>query len=133
METAWVAYDKINSLTLGCINLPEGKEVKCYIGPIKALPHVTTKLVHPSVTLGGRKLIFPIELESGYYIDFRSMTDCKIYGPKGEVVREVKPQGEVPILKAGGNRVEFNCGVDSSVSARANVTVISQDDQAFGK
>ncbi|MCC6823618.1 MAG: hypothetical protein IT579_23085 [Verrucomicrobia subdivision 3 bacterium] len=133
VETAWLAYDKINSLTFGCINLPKGKEVKCYIGPIKALPHVTTKLVNPSVTLGGRKLIFPIELESGYYIDFRSMTDCKIYSPKGEVVREVKPQGEVPILKAGENRVEFNCGVDSSVSARANVTVISQDNQAFGK
>lgn len=124
---------KVNSLTFGCINLPKGKEVKCYIGPIKALPHVTTKLVNPSVTLDGRKLIFPIELESGYYIDFRSMTDCKIFSPKGEVVREVKPQGEVPILKAGENRVEFNCGVDSSVSARANVTVISQDNQAFGK
>jgi hypothetical protein len=84
VETAWVAYDKINSLTLGCINIPQGKEVKCYISPITALPHVTTKLVDPSVKIGGKKIIFPIELESAYFIDFRSMTECKVYGLKGE-------------------------------------------------
>jgi len=32
------------------------------------------------VTMGGKKLTFPIELESGQYLEFRSLTDCKVYG-----------------------------------------------------
>ena len=133
VETAWIAYDKINSLTVGCIEIPRGREVKCYLSPIKALPHVTTKLTKPSITIGGKTIVFPIELESGCYIDFRSMMDCRAYGPKGELVGEIKPQGEVPVLRAGENQVEFDCGIDSPVSARANVTVISRDDKALGR
>jgi hypothetical protein len=128
LEGNWVTYDNIVNLTLGCINIPSGKEVKCYISPIKALEHITVKLSNPSVTIGDSTVTFPLQLESGSYLEFRSMTDCKVYGPKGEFVCEVKPQGEVPVLKAGENQIEFNCGIDSAVKARATVTVISQDD-----
>jgi hypothetical protein len=133
VETAWVAYDKINSLTVGCINIPKDKEVKCCIGPIKALPHITTKLANPSVTINATTITFPIQLESGYYIEFRSLTDCKVYGPTGERVSEITPQGEVPFLRPGDNQVEFNCGIDAPVSVRANVTVISQDNKTLGR
>jgi hypothetical protein len=133
VETAWVAYDQINRLTLGCLNIPQGREVKCYLGPIKALPHVITRLLNPSVTMGGKKLTFPIELESGEYLDFRLLTDCKVYGRQGEVLRTVRPQGEVPVFRAGDNQVAFDCGVDSPVNVRANVTLISQDQRTFGK
>ncbi len=133
METAWVAYDKIDSLTVGCINIPKDKEVRCCISPIKALPYVTTRLANPSVTIGGKRITFPTQLESGYYIDFRSSADCKVYGPQGELVGEIKPQGEVPVLKAGENQVEFNCGIDSPVNPRASVTIISRDNKALGR
>lgn len=133
VETAWVAYDQINSLTLGCINLPKGKAIRCHLSPIKALPHVITKLINPSVTIGGKTLTFPVQLQSGEYLEFRSLEDCKIYGRKGEVVRAVQPQGEVPLLKAGENEVRFDCGLNRPVNLRANVTVISRDQQVFGK
>jgi len=133
VETAWVAYDKINSLTLGCINLPIGKEVECFVGPVKALPHVTARLINPSITLGGKRVVFPIELESGYYIDFRSMNDCKVYAPDGKVAWTIKPQGDVPMLKAGENRLEFDCRISPAVNTRANITVISHDEQTIGK
>lgn len=133
VETAWVAYNQINSLTLGCINLPAGKNVECFIGPIKALPQITSKLINPSVTLGGKRLQFPIELQSGCYIDFRSMNDCKVYGPNGEVIGNLQPQGEVPVLKAGDNQLEFDCQIQPAVNARANITVISRDSETIGK
>ncbi len=129
VETAWVSYDRINSLTIGCIDIPRGREVRCYISPIKALPHVPAKLTNPSITIDGKTVEFPVALESGYYIDFRSMLDCELYGPKGELVGDIKPQGEVPVLRAGENQIEFRCGIDSPVQPRANITVISKDEK----
>lgn len=132
VETAWVAYDKIDSLTLGCIEIPLGKPVTCYISPIKALPHVTTRLSNPAVKIGGTQIVFPVDLESGQYIDFRSMGDCKVYGPKGDLVCEIRPKGEIPVLQAGENQVEFTSGIDKPVNPRAVVTVISHDTETFG-
>jgi len=66
-----------------------------------------------------------VEIESGCYLEFRSMSDCKLYGPKGELLREVAPEGDMPVLEAGDNRVEFTCDARGGVSARAYVTVIS--------
>ena len=133
LEANTVTYDKIDSLTLGCTNIPSGKDTKCYLGPIKALNHVKTKLSNPSVSIGGAKISFPTQMESGCYLEFRSMADCKLYGPKGELLGDVKPQGEVPTLNAGENSVEFNCGIDGDVNARATVTLISEDETALGK
>jgi len=133
IETFWVDYTKLNSLSLGYINLPTGKDVKCYLSPIKALPHVKAKLVNPSVTIGDATIIFPTKIESGCYLEFHSINDCKLYGPKGELISDVKPQGDVPIMKSGENQVKFNCSVESGIGARANVTMITQGDTALHK
>ena len=51
-----------------------------------------------------------------------------MYDAKGELIGDIKPQGDVPQLEAGNNVVQFSCNVPEGVSARANVTIISQDD-----
>ena len=43
-----------------------------------------------------------------------------------ELLAELKPQGEVPILEEGENEVSFTCDAAASASPRANVTVICQ-------
>ncbi len=121
-----VNYGHVETLSLWYNNLPPNRTVTCYLGPIKALPLMKMKLRHPAVTVGGQTILFPVEIESGCYLEFRSMSDCKLYGPQGEVVAEVSPQGDVPFLEAGDNRVEFHCMTAPSGSARANVTVITQ-------
>jgi hypothetical protein len=90
------------------------------------LPLVEGKLRHPSVTVGGQTILFPVEIESGCYLEFRSRSDCQLYGPQGELVAAVEPQGDVPLLEAGENQVKFTCEAPEGVSARAYVTVISQ-------
>lgn len=133
VETAWVAYDKINSLSIGCINLPKDQSVSCYFSPVRALPHVVTRLAHPSVMLGGNRLVFPVELESGQYLEFQSMQDCKVYGRRGEVVRTLQPQGQVPVLRAGENEICFSTGSNRPVKVRATVTVISHSSEVLGR
>ena len=114
-------------------NLAKGEEVKCYLSPVKALAHVKAKLVNPSITIAGRQITFPTTLTSGSYLEFRSRTDCRVYDPKGELLDEVTPKGDIPQLEAGGNVVQFSCNVAEGVSARANVTIISQDEQFVGE
>lgn len=121
-----VDYKNIASLSLWYNNLPEDQTVECYLSPIKALPLKNVKLGNPAITVGGKTIAFPVEIESGYYLEFRSMSDCKLFGPKGELLCEVKPEGALPILESGDNQVEFTCEVPGDVSARANVTVISE-------
>jgi hypothetical protein len=56
------------------------------------------------------------------------MSDCKLYSTKGELISEVEPQGDMPILEVGENQIKFTCEVSADASPRANVTVISQEE-----
>ncbi|MBN2308930.1 MAG: hypothetical protein JXR94_08175 [Candidatus Hydrogenedentes bacterium] len=121
-----VDYGQIKRVNLWYNNLPKEKRVTCYLSPIRAVPLVKAKLANCRVTIDGRTLVLPGEAESGSYIEFNSMSDCKLYGPKGELIREMVPEGEQPVLEAGENAVSFDCDVPEGMSARAYVTVISQ-------
>ena len=135
-----VEFGHVASLGLWYNNLPAGKKVACYLSPVKALPLVKGRLKNPTVTVRGKSIVFPVEMESGSYLEFRSVSDatlrspdssgrstsCKLYGPDGGLIREVKPQGEAPALEAGENEVKFACEWEGGANARAYVTVISQ-------
>lgn len=123
-----VQFDKIDKLSFWYNNLPEGKEVSTVIGPIKAIPMVPGSVENPSVTIGGKKLIFPVKIESGMYLEFKSVDDCKLYGSKGELLREVKPEGIVPELKKGSNEIQFFGEASGEFNTRLQVTIISEGD-----
>jgi hypothetical protein len=125
----YVNYASVGSISLWYNNLPKGEQAQCYLSPIRALPLVKAKLRNPKVTINGQTITFPVELESGCYMEFVSKSDCKVYGPAGEMITEVAPQGDVPTLEAGENRVELTCEGAPGVSARANVTVVSRSKQ----
>ena len=92
------------------------------------MPLAKAKLKNPAVTIGGQTIVFPTEIESGCYLEFRSMDDCKLYSPQGQVLAAVRPQGAPPVLAAGENRIEFTCTPRAGLRARANITVIGQAD-----
>lgn len=126
-----VSFGQVETVGLWYNNLPLGKTATCYLSPIKALPLVKTKLVNPTITLGSETITFPVEIESGAYLEFASMSDCKLYGPKGELIREVTPQGQAPMLAAGENAVQFRCDNAAGVSPRARVTVIGRGNPLY--
>lgn len=122
-----VMFDQIESVNLWLGNLPAGKSV-CLLGPIKAIPLLPGKFRNPSITIAGRTITFPVELETGQYLEFTSPEDCRIFGPRGDVVAEVKPTGQVPELAAGANWVTFNAEPLDGPRPRLQITVISHGD-----
>ena len=89
---------------------------------------VSVTLENPAITIGDETIVFPVKMESGMYIEFKSQDDCKLYGPKGEFIQDIKIAGEIPIIKKGLNEVSFKCNGTKGVSSRAQVTVIGEGD-----
>lgn len=123
-----VRFDNIDKLQLWYNNLPPGKEVNCVIGTVKALPLVSLTIADPAVTIGKETIVFPVKLESGMYLEFRSADDCKLFGSKGEFLQDVIIKGTVPELRNGKSRVSFFCKGTEGVSSRVQVTVIAEGD-----
>lgn len=121
-----VKFNNIDKLQIWYNNLPAGKEVNCLVGTIKALPLVPVTIENPSVTIGGEKIVFPVRMESGMYIEFNYPNDCKLYGSKGELLREIVPEGKIPYLIPGENEISFSCDGPKDLDARVQVTVISE-------
>jgi hypothetical protein len=81
--------------------------------------------VNPAVSIAGKRVVFPVEIESGCYLECNSAEDCQLYGPQGQLLRSVLPEGKIPSLESA-SEVRFECG--DTADARANVTVISFGD-----
>ena len=122
-----LGFKHIEWLHLWYNNVPVGQKVTCYLSPVKALPLIKNKISKPAITVGGRTIVFPVEIESGCYLEFNSQDDCRLYGPKRELIQQVKPEGDIPLLEAGANNITFRCN-ESVTRSRANVTVISHGD-----
>lgn len=121
-----VQFNNVDKLQLWYNNLPAGDEVNCVIGPVKALPMVVAAITNPCITVGNARLLFRVKMESGMYLEFRSPTDCKLFGSKGEFLQDVQVEGEIPLLKNGDNQVSFSCGARDGVNPRVQVTLISE-------
>jgi len=119
-----VHFDAVEAVNLWYNNVAPGEKVRCLLSPVQAIPLVQAKLRNPSVTVAGTTITFPVEMETGSYLEFSSPTDCRHYGPKGELIAEVKPQGDVPLVEGGTNRFRFGCEGPTDVKPRARVTVI---------
>ncbi len=115
----------VNKLTFYLNDLPPNDEVTCHLGAISALRTRKVVLQNPTIEIGGKRLVFPIDLESGMYIEFESPDDCRLYDERGNLIRFLEPQGDVPMLTANENKVTFTCTAPEGFRSRAEVTVIT--------
>jgi len=122
----WTYHPQIESLNLWYNNLPLDGKARCYLSPIKALRLIKNRLINPTITLGGVTLVFPVELESGCYLEFNSPADCKYYDYAGNLLGEIKPQGKAPKLAPGLNRLEFSGKAKELFAPRARVTIVAE-------
>ncbi len=86
---------------------------------------MAVKLTNPTVELNGRRLVFPVTLQSGWYLEFFGPDQCQLFDERGAVVQKVHPQGEIPQLASGENRLHFTCQGPEGLHHRAQVTVIT--------
>lgn len=128
-----VRMNAVEKLNLYCNNVPAKGEATCYLSPIKAIPIVKAKVRNPAVTIRGKTIRFPVEIETGYCLEYRSPTDCGLYGPQGEFVAEVTPEGDAPLVEPGTNDVTFTCAANGSQRPRAYVSVITEGEALRGR
>jgi hypothetical protein len=119
-------FRSIDKLQLWYNNLPAGKDVSCLVGPVKAIPLVTCVIENPSITVGEEKIVFPVKMESGMYLEFKSPADCKLFGSKGEFIKDIPVPGKVPVLNPGKNEISFSCDTPTGIKPRVQVTVINE-------
>jgi hypothetical protein len=124
-------WQHIESFSLWFEDVPKGKTVSCYVSPIKALPAVAAEIRNPSVTIGGKTITFPVTIKTNCYLEFTSKDDCKLYSAMGEVLAEVKPVGDAPVVEPGDNAVEFKCDGADGLIPRANVTMITASSETL--
>jgi hypothetical protein len=120
-----INFGTVESLSLWYNNLPRGQTVRCAIGPIKALPMAACTVKNPAVTINGKTLTLPVDMQSGSYIEFKASGDCILYGPKGKVIAKVVPDGDIPILSASQNQIRFSCNAVDGPAPRVELTVVS--------
>ena len=120
-------FNCIGRLELWYNNVPRGGTVTCHLSPIKALPLLKNMITRPAITVGGQTVVFPVDIESGCYLEYNGPDDCTLFGPKREKLADVRPEGGAPVLEPGTNDVAFGCSV-SDLRPRADVTVITHGD-----
>jgi hypothetical protein len=121
-----VQFKSIDKIQLWYNNLPAGKEVSCVVGPVKAIPIIPCTIENPSLTIGEEKIVFSVKMESGMYLEFRSSNDCKLYGSKGEFIKDVPVRGKPPVLNQGKNEIFFTCNALTGINPRVQVTIIGE-------
>ncbi|WP_372936137.1 hypothetical protein [Mariniphaga sediminis] len=121
-----VDFGRVDKLQLWYNNLPKDKEVSCRIGAIKALPMIPNTVKNPTVIIGEEKIVFPVEMESGMYIEMLSQGDCKLYGAKGELIQEIRLKGEIPEFQKGNNDISFTYENVNGIHSRFQVTIIGE-------
>lgn len=120
-----INFSRIESVSIWYNNLPKNKQVKCVIGPIKALSMVACAVKNPALTINGKTLILPVEMRTGSYLEFGGSNNCVLYGSKGEVIAKVTLEGTIPDLSAGENQIRFSCDTVDGPVPRVKLTIIS--------
>jgi hypothetical protein len=122
-----IDFRNVDKLQLWLNNLPAGKAVSCQVGVIKALPMIEGTVLNPSINIGEKKITFPVRMRSGMFLEFNSLSDCKLYGAKGELIEEVHPIGAIPDVESGDNRVIFSSErTEGRGTPRTMVTIIEE-------
>jgi hypothetical protein len=120
-----IDFGTVESLGIWYNNLPSDKQTKCIIGPVKAMPLMPCIVKNPVVTINGKAIALPVEMQSGSYLEFDAGNNCILYGSKGEIITKVMPDGEVPGFFAGENQIRFSCDAVVGPALRVKITLIS--------
>ena len=120
-----IDFGTVEAVSTWYNNLPKGRQARCVIGPVKALPMIACVVRNPAVTINSKTVVFPVEMPSGSYLELNTSSDCVLYGPKGEVIASVSPEGPIPLLSAGKNQIEFSSEAATGPAPRVRLTVNS--------
>lgn len=123
----------ISEVNLFVNEIPAGGTVDILLSPIRSLPTARSELKNPVIEVAGKKVAFPVIMQSGQYLELEALDDCVLYGERGDLIERFRPQVEsLPVLSRGANSLRFDCQPAEKLSARAEVTVVALG-QPFGR
>jgi hypothetical protein len=120
-----IDFGQIERISLWCNNLPPGKETRCVIGTVKALRMIPATLRNPALTVNGRTVVLPVEIESGAFLEFEESGGWMLYGPKGETISRGPASGPELELRHGSNSIRFSGEPGKQVPARVKLVIVS--------
>ncbi len=120
-----IDFGNVESVSLWYNNLPKDHQVRCVVGPVKAMPMVACTVKNPAITINGQTIVFPVEMPSGSYLELGTSGDCVLFGSKGEEIARVLPKGSIPLLSAGSNQIRFSSDAADGPAPRVRLTVSS--------
>lgn len=121
-----ILRSRVGNFSIYYNDLPPNEEVRCFLGPVKALPVVKVKLSNPAVVIGGQRIVFPVTLESGQFIEYEGPADCRLHDERGAVLQRITPQGAAPTLASGENPISFSGDGPAGYNVRVQITLIAQ-------
>jgi len=117
-------YDRLAFLYLRYNAIAPGKQVRCLVGPIKALRENWLPVKDPSFTIGGQTIVFPCQVQTEQYLEFHGRGPARLFDRNGFPLAAVVPTGAVPVLRRGKNRIAFTSAVGPGLSRRVEVVLI---------
>jgi hypothetical protein len=124
-----IDFKAVESVSVWLQNLAPGRETKCRISPIRAVPLRPATLKNLRLTVADQTIEFPIELTSGSWLEANGPEDCLLYGAKGETLGKVVPRGSWPVLRRGLSALKFSTEISPGPDPRAQVTIFSYGEE----
>ncbi len=119
-----IDFAAVETVSVWLQNLPPGREVRCRIGPILALPMVSATARRPVLTVNGNPVELPCDLESGQWLEVDGAAEARVFGPQGESLQTLPlDPASLPRLEPGRNLLRLSCHPGSGVPPRLKVTV----------
>ncbi|NLZ64556.1 MAG: hypothetical protein GX902_12190 [Lentisphaerae bacterium] len=109
--------------------IPRSGSVECLLSPVKALPLLEQKIVHPALSVNGQQVVFPVELSPGQYLECDS-SNCRLFDKNGDFLGDVTPQNPLPELQPGDNDLLFSCRT-APAQTRAWINIITRAEQVL--
>jgi hypothetical protein len=75
---------------------------------MEALRETPLALHRPSLTVNGRSFMFPVDLETDWYLEYSGTGKARVFDANGFTKTEVAPEGKVPPLRNGTNMIVFH-------------------------
>ncbi|MCL5743610.1 MAG: hypothetical protein M1541_06745 [Acidobacteria bacterium] len=125
-----INYRSIARVYVFLTNIAPGRTVESRFGRVEALKETPLPLVNPTLRINGRRVVFPVRLETDWYLEYSGAGKARIFDANGFTKAEVAPAGPVPQLRRGANRIAFEYrGIPAKITANARGQALEQESE----
>ena len=108
-------------------NIPPNGGTNIELGNLEMFPIDRAVISNPLVTVNGRKLLFPVALQSGEYLELDGDWQGLRFSENGTLLERFKPvaDGRFPQLNEGANKVALDAKSANGFAPRAELTLFT--------